>query len=349
MNPTTTLTLNTPQGPFQFAGAEVPEQINFGGAQMLCTHKMIGGLRIVDALGPDDAPLAWSGIFLYEGAAERARFLDYVRRSGLTCTLTWGVFQYAVIVSEFKADFKKPYWIPFSITCEVVRDQTQDVASPPKATQQDAIIADSARMSQLAGAVGIASIAGLAAAASSSLSSMLGAVAPIAGGLVSLSSAASSGSGLLSAIVGEVGQVSSLSNLASSALSSVTGPLAALQSAVGGAIASATAAIASVPSLGNVVAGLPVAGQVAGLVAQCTAAVQLPMLNELSAVTTRIQANVALIASPSSNNVTTTGGGNLYSAAAQSYGDATRWTDIAAASGIADPMMTGFNTITVPQ
>ena len=186
MNPTVTLTLDTPQGPFQFAGAEVPEQINFGGAQMLCTHKMIGGLRIVDALGPDDAPLSWSGIFLYEGAAGRARFLDYVRRSGLTCTLTWGVFQYAVIVSEFKADFKKPYWIPFSITCEVVRDQTQDVTDPSGKMPVDAISQDAATISQLSNEIGDPALSLDTAAALASLSAVTNAAQPIAGGLVAV-------------------------------------------------------------------------------------------------------------------------------------------------------------------
>jgi hypothetical protein len=341
MNPITTLSLATPRGAFEFSGAEVPEQINFGGAQMLCTHKMIGGLRVIDALGPDDAPLSWNGMFLGVTAAQRARFLDYIRRSGLTCTLTWGVFQYSVIVSEFKADFKKPYWIPFSITCEVIRDQTQDVTDPSSTTPADAITGDAATMTQLAGSINDPTLSTLAAGVASALSAVTNAAQPLAGGLVSLTAAPVQ--------VGEVSQISTISSSASSAITAAAAPLAALQAGVQSQITAAQAALAAIPVLGQITPTQPVAGQAVGLIAQCNAATQLPSLYELASVATRMQENVALIANPVANNQQVTGGGNLYQLASQTYGDATRWTDIAQASGIADPMTVGFNTITVPQ
>ena len=152
-----TLTLTTAQGDFVFAGAEVPEKIAIGGEQMLTTHKLVGGLRVVDAMGPDDAALSWSGWFLGSAdatgdlpdnstATGRARFLDYVRRSGLPCTLTWGEFSYLVVVSKFSADYEKPYKVPFQITCEVVQDQTQDVTSVAGSSPADAINQDAATL-----------------------------------------------------------------------------------------------------------------------------------------------------------------------------------------------------------
>lgn len=339
MSPITELWLYTPQGPFQFLGAEVPEQITFGGAQMLCTHRMIGGLRIVDAMGADDAPLSWSGLFLYNGAAQRADFLNYIRSSGLQCKLTWGGRQYQVIVSEFKADYKYPFKIPFTITCEVVADETNPVSVPTDQSPTDAINQDSATATQMASNIGNSTISNLTGNVSSSLSAVTTTAHPIANGLVSLTDTPS---------VGEVGPISTLSASASSAISASAAPLAALQSGTQSMIATNNATIAAVPVLGQVIPGNPMAPQIAAIIAQCAAAVQMPSLYELSAVTSRMQANVALVADPAGTNQVVTGGGNLYQVAAQTYGDATRWTDIAAASGITDPMTTGFNTLTIP-
>jgi hypothetical protein len=340
MSETTKLVLTTPHGRFEFSGAEVPEQINFGGAQMPCTLKMIGGLRVVDAMGADDAPISWSGILLSDAATSRARMLDGIRRSGQVCTLTWGVFQYSVIVSQFKADFKKPYWIPFSLTCEVICDATQSNNEPSSATPADAIKKDAAIMTQHAAEIADTNLSGLVSSVNAALSAVTNAVQPIANGLQSLSAAVKE--------VGEVGQISTISSAASAAIGAVTAPLAALKTGVQAMIANAEITVAAVSSLGKIDPAQPVAAQLGGLIAQCNAAVQLPALRELSCVASRMQANVALIANPIANNQQLTGGGNLYQIASQTYGDATRWTDIAQASSIADPMMTGFNTITVP-
>lgn len=337
---TTTLTLNTPKGNFVFNSTEVPDQINFGGTQMLNTHKLVGGARIIDALGPDDATITWKGMFLTQDAADRAQFIDYLRRTGLVCTLSWEVFKYTVIVSEFKADFKKKFWIEFSISCQVVRDETQVIASAPAQTPIESISEDSATAMQIAATVGAAAIVSSTAAVNAALTTATSAAQPIANGLVSLSAPPN---------VPQVGQVSTLSNAASSAIATAAAPLTALQSTVRSAIAGNETMVAALPTLGYINPALPMAGQVASLVAQCNAAVQLPSLYELSAVTTRMQANLALVANPVSNNQVVTGGGNLYQLAAQTYGDATRWTDIAQASGISDPMTVGFNTVTVPQ
>ena len=57
---TTTVTL----GGFAFQDFEVPERIPAGGEQMLAIHKLVGGRRVIDAMGRDDAALEWSGYFL---------------------------------------------------------------------------------------------------------------------------------------------------------------------------------------------------------------------------------------------------------------------------------------------
>src|SRR5690348_7393804 len=120
-----TLTL----GGVVFQDFEIPESINFGGDQQLVVHKLPGGGRVIDAMGPDDSDIHWSGRFRGSNAEPRAMLLDYMRRQGSQILLGWSLHRYQVVIREFKADFRQPYEIPYSISCTVVIDETQAVAS----------------------------------------------------------------------------------------------------------------------------------------------------------------------------------------------------------------------------
>ncbi|QEL18712.1 hypothetical protein [Limnoglobus roseus] len=157
----TTLTL----GGIVFAGFEIPETINFGGQQMLVTHKQPGGKRVIDAMGPDDDDVHWSGRFRGDSAEERALLLDFMRRAGKQLLLTWSLNRYQVVIRDFKADFHQPFEIPYSITCQVVTNETQVIA--------EAIVGFIEAMAgDLAEAVGLSSVI-----ASSTISTAVGAVA----------------------------------------------------------------------------------------------------------------------------------------------------------------------------
>jgi hypothetical protein len=115
-------------GPVLFADFEVPERISFGGSQRLAIHSLPGGGRVIDALGRDDADITWSGIFTGPDAANRARLLDTLRAEGAALPLTWDAFCYAVVIARFAADYAHPNWVPYRLTCTVLRDEA---ASPP--------------------------------------------------------------------------------------------------------------------------------------------------------------------------------------------------------------------------
>ena len=84
-------------GPVAFAGFELPSSITIGGHQRLAIHRLPGGLRIIDALGPDPADIAFSGIFTGPDAADRARLLDALRVAGAALPLAWDAFMYTVV------------------------------------------------------------------------------------------------------------------------------------------------------------------------------------------------------------------------------------------------------------
>ncbi len=90
------------------------------------------------------------------------------------------------------------------------------------------------------------------------------------------------------------------------------------------------------------------AKSVASLISVTNAHIQLPAIYEIGSIAQRMQANTALVGTPATPKTVTQGGGNLMSVASAQYGDASRWTDIAAANNITDPFLSGNNKLTIP-
>lgn len=112
-------------GPVSFSGFELPGRIGFGGAQRLAVHTLPGGVRVIDAMGHDDADISWTGTFSGSDATERARLLDLLRAQGPALPLAWESFCYVVIIAQFEAHYEHSNWVPFRITCKVIRDEAQ--------------------------------------------------------------------------------------------------------------------------------------------------------------------------------------------------------------------------------
>ena len=107
-------------GPVVFEQFEVPERIQFGGQQRLVVHVMPGGGRVVDAMGADEGPVSWSGVFSGPGAAERVRLLERLRRDGAALALSWDAWGFTVVIESFEAEATNPAWIPYRIKACVV-------------------------------------------------------------------------------------------------------------------------------------------------------------------------------------------------------------------------------------
>jgi len=118
-------------GPVVFRDFEIPEHINFGGAQRLAVHELPGGARVIDTLGRDDADIVFSGIFTGTDAMLRARALDELRALGTVLALTWDVLTYSVVIKSFTALYQRAEWIPYHITCTVLRDEAAALVEAP--------------------------------------------------------------------------------------------------------------------------------------------------------------------------------------------------------------------------
>lgn len=130
-------------GPVALQDFEVPERIAVGGRQQLVVHNLPGGGRVIDAMGPDEAEIKWSGFFSGPDAAERVRMLEQLRRAGNSLSLAWDSWRYTVIIREFTADVSNPWWIPYRIQLCVVPDpgvgSDDDPISAPTSAQADAL------------------------------------------------------------------------------------------------------------------------------------------------------------------------------------------------------------------
>jgi len=164
-------------GGVPFQDMEVPEKISFGGKQRVAVQNLIGGGRVVEALGLDDGEISFSGIFSGGDAVSRAQLLDAARALGATLPLVWDGFFYTVIIEEFTAEYRKTNLIPFTITCVVVSDPVAALAA--LATPVASLVGnDLSAASALSGQAGV-SLDGLSAASLAGFAGVQGLLASV--------------------------------------------------------------------------------------------------------------------------------------------------------------------------
>ena len=152
-------------GPVLFAGFEVPERIVLGGRQRLAVHTLLGAGRLIDALGPDDADIAWSGVIAGPDAGARVRLLDGLRRGGSAWPLAWDGWRFTVVVKRFAAEMRGLSWVPYRIVCAVLCEGELPVTEDDLAGVPAAGVPDAGLVARAASGLGSASFAEAADAA----------------------------------------------------------------------------------------------------------------------------------------------------------------------------------------
>lgn len=186
-------------GGVTFAGMEVPEKIRWGGKQDIISQRLPGGIVNLNAMGIEYPPISWGGIFEGATAISRSRQLYAMLNAASLISLTWNDRNYTVMLAEFNADDTKQLWIPYSLACIVLRDETLSAApaSPSLLSQVTANIANAIGVTpaQLTATVGTALQAAQTAA------TVVGAVAPGSAAALALGTAVG---GAMTAINGAV-------------------------------------------------------------------------------------------------------------------------------------------------
>lgn len=296
-------------GDITFSGMEIPESLPFGGEQRLAIKKLVGGTRVIDALGPDPAPIGWSGLLLGTNAIDRATSLDQWRKDGQSATLTWSTFRYEVMVKSFTGIFDAPFRIPYQIVCEVISDGAD---STNTTTDLDgAISTDMTSATSLASTVGDSTLSSLTSTLSSAVSA-----------------------------------VSSFAKATTATISSVLAPLNAARAQAQLLIASTENTLKTVTTVGGLLPNNPIATNVAKLTTQVNTSLSATALYKYDSTLSRMATNLGQVSSGVTS--ITVAGGNLYSLASKYYGDATAWASIAKANGLTDPEVSGVKTLVIP-
>lgn len=219
-------------GDVDFDGFEIPDEIRGGGAQLIGLHKFAGGLRTVDAFGPDDEPLEWSGTFFDETAEARCQQIDAMREAGEPVAVSWSSFNFLAIITRFRWVYRRYYEIGYEITLEVVDNRTQpntDVGDSPESVLQGDFD-DAAGFSDSIDDTGL--------------------------------------SGLMGILSNTVASVPSITGAGSTFLATLTGNVTATRGYVGGLESGADALLSGLPSIGPGTSAATVASTLAAAASQ---------------------------------------------------------------------------------
>lgn len=122
-------------GGMVLTGLEVPGELTIGGEQVLVVHRLLGGGRIVDALGNDPDRLTLTGRFVGPEAQARAQTLERMRRAGVPVAFSAAGLSCSVWVAQFRYAYQAKgavcaYSLVLERPTEVVSvSASQDVAS----------------------------------------------------------------------------------------------------------------------------------------------------------------------------------------------------------------------------
>jgi hypothetical protein len=300
-------------GDFKFEEFEIPERIPLGGKQSVVVHRFPGGAKLVQAMGRDDDPIYWSGMFTGSTALERARHLDLLRIQGKTQTLFFFDFIYRVLITSYSFVPERINRVPYTIEMEVIEDLTQPQTTFPATGYGAAIGADGTDAMGLGQEIGDGEL-----------------------------------NGLLSTMDNAIKSVSDFAKATQATINSVMGPVAAVMTRVNILIGGVSNTVNTVTTLGGVLPNNPISRQAAGMMTQVTAMTQLPALYRLQSVTSRIQTNLNLINAGPNARVVTVGGGTLFDVAAREYGDATKWSAIAEANNLTETNIDTVQRLVIP-
>jgi hypothetical protein len=123
-------------GPIVFDQFSTPDRMGFGGEHTMAVHRLPGGRRVIDTLGPDDDDLVWHGRFFGANAYPTALAIDAFRRQGTVLPLAFAGQAYQVLIREFEAEIERlPQAVAYRIRCVIASGGVGGVSANVGAAQ----------------------------------------------------------------------------------------------------------------------------------------------------------------------------------------------------------------------
>jgi hypothetical protein len=133
-------------GGIAFDDFSTPTNMGAGGDQAMVVRKLPGGARVIDTLGPDEAPIEWTGFFFGSNAYATALLLDGMRAAGSVQPLTFAGQYRAVIIGSFRWKIRRlPAWVEYSISCTVYQNPQLGALGAGGSTIDQLVLSDLAQ------------------------------------------------------------------------------------------------------------------------------------------------------------------------------------------------------------
>lgn len=126
-------------GTVDFSLEEAPDELSIPISQNLAVKDLIGGKRIIQALGTVWKPLKWEGYFFGANAQYRARVLSRMMAEASVQRLTYLSYALDVVIEDFVAVYQHQNQCKYEITVQVLADAS-GVVSQASTTSVDAQI-----------------------------------------------------------------------------------------------------------------------------------------------------------------------------------------------------------------
>jgi hypothetical protein len=298
-------------GGVQLQGFEVPESAPWGGEQALTLHKLIGGARVIDAMGVDDRAITLKGTFLSPDADSRALQVDVMRKAGQPVMFGYANHVYQAVIKSFAPDFERPDRVKYQLTLEILQDVTQPLAAGapsiddqfgfglgnigtalaglsggagpmPFATAAAALSTVNAAVIAASG-FGPAAAQGVPSAVQGARRAVGAMIGAVAGGI---------GGPVMSAINGALAVAGSLTASSAANLGAMSAAIGQGQAIIAPAMAYADFYLTALPTFGGVVSGAPGAIGAAALRTSTIVAGALPQMQQIGANLGTMQQNI---------------------------------------------------------
>lgn len=126
-----------------FDNFSTPRRMGAGGSQALVVHKLPGGQRVIDQLGPDESDIVWNGEFFGDDAYTTVLALDAVRQAGQVVPLIWGGQYRSVILSNFSYFARRePVWYEYQVVCTVYQNPMAGVLGAVASSIESLVLSD---------------------------------------------------------------------------------------------------------------------------------------------------------------------------------------------------------------
>lgn len=100
----------------------MPSKVSGGMEQQLGVSQLIGGARVVDAMGQAPLPLKWQGRWRGPNASSNNDIMIAMAQAGQQIACSWGEYFYNVVLKAYSFEYEDYFEIMYNLELIVIPD-----------------------------------------------------------------------------------------------------------------------------------------------------------------------------------------------------------------------------------